>query len=78
MLNNTIGVSFRGRYKDYTMKDRIVKAIQHEIVTFDDGYKYYCPTGNKGGWSSYDLRIIADYLDELNKSWNDQVNLDIT
>ena len=57
------------------MDDRIVKQIneQEEIVTFEDGFKYYWPVSNRGAFSSHDLRTIADYLDELNKDWQAQV-----
>jgi hypothetical protein len=29
--------------------------------------------GYQGSWSSYDLRVIADLLDDLNKPWDNQV-----
>ena len=42
-----------------------------EVVTFEDGFKYYCPSPNLGGLSSRNLRDIADYLDEMNADWQE-------
>lgn len=48
------------------------KTIGHAIKDVD-GYFYY-QTGEKSGyWSPYDLRLIADCLDELNKPYEEQI-----
>jgi hypothetical protein len=38
-----------------------------------DGFWVFNSTGT-GYWNEYSLRLIADKLEELNKSWNDQLN----
>lgn len=43
-----------------------------ELVTFEDGYKYFWPV-RTGAFSSHNLRDIADQLDELNKAWDEEV-----
>jgi len=39
----------------------------------DGFYNFYADDSNKGYWSSYSLRLIADKLDELNKEWSDYI-----
>lgn len=51
-----------------------LKLNSDDIVTFEDGYKYFWPKDFNGALSSNDLRSIADQLDELNKDWNQLVN----
>lgn len=41
------------------------------IITEVDGNKYFYNQPNSGLFSSYNLRLIADYLDEANKEWDD-------
>lgn len=36
-----------------------------DLVIFEDGYTYYCPTGG-GGLTAHNLRVIADELDRRN------------
>jgi hypothetical protein len=38
-----------------------------------DGYYYFWPNDADGSWASYELRIIADALDAINKPHNDNV-----
>lgn len=38
-----------------------------------DGYFYYDPSDERGLWSEYHLRLIADQLKELNAPWNEQI-----
>ena len=45
----------------------------NDIITNDDGYKIFFPTDTMGYLTSFDLRIIADYIDELNKDWDTEV-----
>lgn len=45
-----------------------------EIVTLENGYKYWWPTGFTGGcFGSHTLRKLADALDELNRGWDNEV-----
>jgi hypothetical protein len=37
-----------------------------------DGYYYFFPSGG-GGLSAWDLRSIADKLDDINKDWDAEV-----
>ena len=37
-----------------------------------DGYYVFVPKGS-GFWESHQLRQVADYLDEINKPWHDEV-----
>jgi hypothetical protein len=48
------------------------KCIGHAIKDID-GYFYYQTNEEKGYWSPYGLRLIADCLDELNKPHEDQI-----
>jgi hypothetical protein len=52
--------------------DRIIKAISDELVTGDDGYVVWWPS-DKGAINAWQLRVIADYLDERNKPWDEIV-----
>jgi hypothetical protein len=47
--------------------------IKNEFITGDDGYVYYWPEGNRGCLSSFQLRIIADELDNRNEKWDKQI-----
>jgi hypothetical protein len=40
-----------------------------EIITLEDGYKYYWPKGCTGCFSAENLREIAEVLDEKNQGW---------
>jgi hypothetical protein len=49
------------------------KLIGH-VMRFEDGYYAFMNLeGLNGSWSSYDLRMIADLLDDLNKPWDTEV-----
>lgn len=48
--------------------------LPEEVITLEDGYKYYWPKGFTGGaFSAHTLREIADMLDNDNKAWDNQV-----
>ena len=53
-------------------REHIRKHVKDTLVTLDDGYKYFYPV-DPGAYSSDDLRIVADYLDELNAAWDKQI-----
>ena len=55
--------------EDYTA--RIREVSEPDILAAEDGYRYYFTS--KGMWSADNLRTIADYLDELNKPWDDHI-----
>ena len=45
-----------------------------QVMRFEDGYYSFMNLdGYQGSWSSYDLRVIPDLLDDLNKPWDNQV-----
>ena len=52
---------------------QLPKHVEADIVTDDDGYKYYWPNCGIGMYSAKHLREIADRLDELNADWDKQV-----
>lgn len=51
--------------------------IDEDMVTLDDGFKYYWPDGAIGCFTSADLRMIANRVDELNANWQAQIELDL-
>ena len=38
-----------------------------------DGYYYFWSNNDSGCWSSYELRMIADALDKVNKPYDDYI-----
>jgi hypothetical protein len=48
-----------------------------EFIMDVDGYFYFWSENNLGAWPSYLLRDIADKMDELNKSWNEQLEKEL-
>lgn len=58
---------------DKSIVTRLKIQLTDEIVSLEDGYRYYYPT-KRGALSASTLRDIADILDGLNKDWNEQVN----
>jgi hypothetical protein len=38
-----------------------------------DGYYYFWSNNNSGCWGSYELRMIADALDKVNKPYDDHI-----
>ena len=38
-----------------------------------DGYYYFWSNNDSGCWGSYELRMIADSLDKVNKPYNDHI-----
>lgn len=47
--------------------------IEADIITGDDGYRCYWPSGN-GSLSAHELRKIAARLDELNADWHRHIH----
>lgn len=39
----------------------------------DGYYVYVAPLDSRGAFTSYDLKIIAEFLDELNEPWDKEV-----
>lgn len=37
-----------------------------------DGYYVWVPEGN-GAWDTYSLRLIANFLEEINKEWDEEI-----
>lgn len=48
----------------------------NEIVCCEDGFYRYWPNESRslGAMNSYDLRQLADYLDEVNEPWQKTLN----
>lgn len=44
--------------------DRLDELIGEEVVVGDDGFRLWFPTTGKGGWPSWALRVIADWMDD--------------
>jgi hypothetical protein len=42
-----------------------------------DGYRYYEPNNDLGVWTSASLREVADFLDEINKPFDELVKKDL-
>jgi hypothetical protein len=57
-------------------KQRLISKLKqdNDIVMADDGFYCYWPDGAKGFLTSNNLRIIADYLDEENKLWQNNID----
>lgn len=51
---------------------KMIEKVQGDIVCGDDGYYFYWPTQNEGGFSAHNLRLIADTLDIMNQDWHEQ------
>lgn len=43
------------------------------VMRLEDGYYSYLPINYGGFLSSYNLKLIAELLDDLNKVWDDDV-----
>ncbi len=47
-----------------------------EILVKEDGFYDFWPNMNRNGyWDSWVMRSIADKLDELNKQWQENINV---
>ena len=60
----------------YSVRTKNGKLIG-EFIRDVDGYFYFWSENNLGAWPSYLLRDIADKMDELNKSWNEQLEKEL-
>ena len=38
-----------------------------------DGYFVFVPGGRGGYWSSHELKMVSEFLDELNEPWDREV-----
>lgn len=54
--------------------EKVRAVVTEDLVTGDDGFKVYWPSTAKGYLTAYDLRVVADYLDELNAPWQQQMD----
>lgn len=61
---------------EYSEDNRIISSVCRgkEIVRGDDGFFYYAPGDDRRLWSSHSLRVIAQFLDEKNKEYEDALN----
>lgn len=46
-----------------------------EILREVDGYFYFFPEPMGGFWQSHGMREIADKMDEMNKPWDQEIDL---
>lgn len=51
----------------------MIDKIKEDIITLEDGFKYFWPERVLGAMSSSQLRKIADYLDEQNKELEENI-----
>lgn len=51
------------------------RVADRDMVVGDDGFRTWCPS-RAGGFRPLDLRVIADYMDELDEPWHQQVEKD--
>lgn len=70
-MTDLLNFSGEGNIIRVTLKDsnKYIGYLYMEV----DGYYVYQPVNVNGCWSAYEMRIIADKLDELNKDWDEQV-----
>lgn len=52
----------------------IIGRLANDIIVGDDGYYIFWPTSGAGAFEAWNLRLVADILDELNKPWDNQIN----
>ena len=49
---------------------------RNELIQLEDGFFYFWPR-SPGALSPWHLRIIAQYIDDRNASWEAQINKDL-
>ena len=60
--------------EDSSSLDVYIRTQKVGLFYFEvDGFWVFTPIGD-GYWNEYSLRLIADKLEELNKSWNEQLD----
>lgn len=53
---------------------RLRASARDDIVRVEDGFHmYFPPKDSGGGFRSWHLRVIADYLDELDEPWEAEI-----
>jgi hypothetical protein len=52
----------------------LIQSVNKDFVLGEDGFQVYWPTRSTGALSPWMLRAIADYLDEVNKPWSEEIN----
>ena len=46
-----------------------------EFISLEDGYFYFLPNkDNTGFWTSYELSLISEKLNEVNMPWDKHIN----
>jgi hypothetical protein len=68
--------------EDYEKEKARMRAVSEErgdLIMGDDGYYVYWPKGyTRGYMGSYELRLLADILDEKNKAWDEEVTRELS
>lgn len=47
-----------------SLRNRLDELIGKDVFCGDDGFHMWFPTPDKGGWPSWALRVIADWMDD--------------
>lgn len=55
-------------------KRHLREAVEKDIATAEDGFYHYWPSTSGGFLSAWQLRTIADILDEKNVPWKKQID----
>lgn len=56
------------------LEQRVFESVKKDIIRNDDGYYVFYPKKTGGYYEPHQLRIIADYLDKINKPWDDHID----
>ncbi len=59
------------KYEEHVQ--RIRSKVKADCCMLEDGYVGYWPLEVRGYMTADDLRIVADYLDERNKEWDEHI-----
>lgn len=59
-------------------KTEVIEAFEEHIVQDVDGFYYLSVTDLNGLCGSQELEILADYLDTLNKEWEQIIKEDLS
>ena len=62
------------KHEDSSSLEVYIRSQKVGLFYFEvDGFWVFNPVGT-GYWNEFSLRLIADRLEELNKSWNEQLD----
>lgn len=64
----------KGQCKVYFRSDYIDAYVGDFVLDVDGYFYFFSKEDTRGGWVSWQLRMLSEKLDELNKPWDDQIN----